>query len=263
MRKRISYVAISAMIAMAHSASATYISQVVTSAGGTGSTAITTNATLTSFAAGGTTYSSFIGIGVADPTPAARIWGTDLSDPGSDTAAVSDLDLATGTLNNGTDAVYDLSGQTLTSGTTIFMFGNGNGGVAVDGNGDAINSGGTTPPGTVTFLDAAAGVLGSVSGDFFFQDPGINSVRAPNLLSFNFARSGNNLNGRTVSGAIFTLADITFTTGGIGDIAGFRISSANTDIQDVGIAAIPEPATLGIMAVFGGAVLFIRRRFMI
>lgn len=265
MRKIISYLMVAATIAVAHSASATVISQVVTSGGSTGSTAITTNATLTSFVAGGTAYNSFIGIGVNDPTSPERLWGTDLSDPGSDTAVISDLDLATGALNNGTDAVYDLTGQTLTSGTTIFMFGNGNGGVTVDSEtGNATGSGGTTPFATVTFVDGTGSTLGTVAQDFFFQDPGVNSVRAPNLMSFNLTRgNGGTLNGRTVSGAIFSLADITFTTGGIGDIAGFKISSGSSDIQDVGIAMIPEPATLGLIAVFGGAVLFVRRRFMI
>lgn len=266
MRKITSCLTVAAIIAAVQSASATYITQVVTGGGSTGTTDITGNATITSFVAGGTTYNSLIGIGVTDPTDPERIWGNTLSDPLTDDVTVSDLDLATGTLNNGTDAVYNLTGQTLMASTTIFMFGNGNGGVAVDSEtGNATGSGGTTPPGTVTFVNAAGDALGTVAEDFWFQDPGVNTVRAPNLLSFDFTRSSNGaaLENRTVSGAIFTLADITFTTGGIGDIAGFKISSKDTDIQDVGIAAIPEPATLGIVAAFGGAVLFIRRRFLI
>lgn len=265
MRKSISYLTITAIIAAAFSASATPITQVATSGGGTGTIDITGNATMTSFVAGGTTYNSLIGIGVADPTEPELLWANTLADPGSSSAAVSDLNLGTGSLNNGTDAVYDLTGQTLATSTTIFMFGNGNGSVTVDSEtGNATGSGGTTPFSTVTFLDAADGVLGTVPQDFFFQDPGVNTVRAPNLLSFDYTRgNGNALNNRTVSGAIFTLADITFTSGGIGDIAGFRIASASSDINDVGIAAIPEPATLGLITAFGGAILFIRRRFMI
>lgn len=34
-------------------------------------------------------------------------------------------------------------------------------------------------------------------------------------------------------------------------------------IDNVSVTAIPEPATMGLVALFGGAVLFIRRRFMI
>jgi len=33
--------------------------------------------------------------------------------------------------------------------------------------------------------------------------------------------------------------------------------------NEIGVSAIPEPATLGMVAVFGGGILFIRRRFMI
>lgn len=260
MKNIISYLTIAATIAAAHSVSATPITQVVTSGGGTGTTGITNNAAITSFVAGGTTYNSLIGIGVNDPTPAARIWGNNISEPVSDTAAISDLDLATGCLNNGTDAEYDLLGQTLTASTTIFMFGNGNGSVAVDSEtGNATGSGGTTPFSTVTFRDAADGILGTVAGDFFFQDSG---DRAPNLLMFNFERSdsANALNNRTVSGAIFTLADITFTSGSIGDIAGFTIASGGSDIQDVGIAAIPEPATLTLFGLAGAGLFMARRR---
>jgi hypothetical protein len=262
MKKKISYLAIAATIAAAHSASATVISQVVTSAGETGATAITNSATLTSFVAGGTTYNSFIGIGVTDPTEPELLWANTLSTPGSSSAAVSDVNLATGALNNGTDAVYNLAGQALTAGTTIFMFGNGNGSVTVDAEtGDATGSGGSTPFATVTFVDGAGSSLGTVAQDFFFQDPGVNTVRAPNLLSFDLTRgNGSALNGRTVSGAIFTLADITFTTGGIEDIAGFKISSGTSDIQDVGIAMVPEPATLSLIAIFGAGI-FAARRF--
>jgi hypothetical protein len=261
MKKKISYLAIAATIAAAHSASATVISQVVTSAGETGATALTNSAALTSFVAGGTTYNSFIGLTVTDPTPAATIWGANVSEPASDSAAISDLDLATGGLNNGTDAVYNLAGQTLSASTTIFIFGNGNGGVTVDSEtGDATGSGGTTPFSTVTFVDGDGNGLGTVAGDFFFQDPGTSVVRAPNLLSFNFVRDGNDLNGRTVSGAIFTLADMTFTSGGIDDIAGFKIASGGSDIQDVGIAMVPEPATLGLIGIVGVG-LFAARRF--
>ena len=34
-------------------------------------------------------------------------------------------------------------------------------------------------------------------------------------------------------------------------------------IDDVTVSAIPEPATLGMVAAFGGGILFIRRKLMI
>jgi hypothetical protein len=36
-----------------------------------------------------------------------------------------------------------------------------------------------------------------------------------------------------------------------------------THIDDVSITAIPEPATLGMVAMLGGGILWIRKRFMI
>ena len=249
MKKFLTLFLIVATLATAQQASAQFITRVNTSAGGTGTVNITGDATLTSFIAGDTFYDSFIGLGVNDATPPVRLWGNTISDPGSDTIAVSDLNLGTGTLNNGRDAIFDLTGQTLDATTTIFIFGNGNGSVTVDpDNGNAIESGGTTPPSVVTFVDATGAALGTVAADFWFQDPiadgGANAVRAPNLLSFDFARDDDPLPGRTVSGAVFTLADITFTTGGIADIAGFTIFSTSSDVNDVGIAFPGEMMTL-------------------
>ncbi|VGO16269.1 hypothetical protein PDESU_04860 [Pontiella desulfatans] len=43
---------------------------------------------------------------------------------------------------------------------------------------------------------------------------------------------------------------------------GFDEIMIGTTIGDVGITVIPEPVTLGMVAVFGGGILFIRRRFM-
>lgn len=54
--------------------------------------------------------------------------------------------------------------------------------------------------------------------------------------------------------AIFELA----FTGGTAGSAGHHLW-----LDNIGVSAVPEPATLGLVAVFGGAVLFIRRRFMI
>ena len=242
MKKFLTFFAVAAALAAVQQASAqdsTVITQIVTSGGSTGEVNIEGDATLTSVVANGITYDEFIGIGVSDPTAPVRLFATMISDPGSEAAAVSDANVATGTLNTGSDAVFDLTGQTLDATTTLYIIGNGNGGVEVDPDtGDAINSGGTTPPNTLSFVDAAGTIIGSIPTDYFFQDPGINAVRAPNLITVDFARSSGDapLVGRTVSGAIVPLADITFTTGGIADVAGFMIASNTSDIQDVGIA---------------------------
>jgi len=57
----------------------------------------------------------------------------------------------------------------------------------------------------------------------------------------------------------------TATAADIGDHVGFGLSGTTglyvDDFSD--ITVIPEPATLGLVAVFGGAVLFVRRKFMI
>ena len=246
----------------AMNANAASILQITTSAGPNGTANITGNATIQTFVADGVTYAPTVGFTVDDPTPPARLWANTLSDPGSATAAISDLDLGTGALNNGTNSEYVVpAGQTLAADTTIFIFGNGNGGVgALDGAGNSTGGGGTTPFGSISFLDATDTVIGTLSADFFFQDPGTNAVRAPNILSFDYARDGNPLNGRTVSGAIFSLGDVTFTSGGFADIAGFTLSSNSTDINDVGIAAVvPEPSSL-LLAGLGGLLIVRRRR---
>jgi hypothetical protein len=76
------------------------------------------------------------------------------------------------------------------------------------------------------------------------------------------------------------VTDITSTIGSVAEsasfddiqFAGFYIDATrglnvaqgtNGGLRDFSIQAIPEPATLGLIAVFGGGILFIRRRFMI
>ena len=264
MKTFFNFICIVATAAVCQFATADVITQVVTGSGSTGATNINVSSPLQSFVAGGVTFDTFIGVSVTDPTPPELLGPQMVGLPASVQSAVSDLDLGTGALNNGTDAVYDLSGQTLAASSTIFFFGNGNGSVEVDpATGNAIGSGGTTPPGALSFVDAGGAVIGTLAPDFFFQDPGANSLRAPNLLSFDFIRgNGNDLNNRTVSGAVFSLGAVNFTSGGISDIAGFSIGSGNTDVQDVGIAfaaAIPEPSA-GVLLISGLASVLIRRR---
>ena len=200
---------------MAQQASAQFtsapITQVVTSAGGTGTENITGDATLISFVSNGVTYDSFIGLDVTVSVEPVRVYASTLTDPGTAAAAISDLNLATGTLNinqnpTGNLLSYNLTGQTLDADTTIFIFTNGGGGVSVDEEtGDAIgvtNNQNSTPPNTLTFINAAGDTLGTVSSDYFLLDPAVPESRAPNLISVDLVRPpANPLNGRTISGA--------------------------------------------------------------
>ncbi len=64
------------------------------------------------------------------------------------------------------------------------------------------------------------------------------------------------------------MTDLTLANG---ESAAFRIEvgvstgaiAAGVNIDNIAVTAIPEPATLGLVTAFGGAVLFIRRRFML
>ena len=203
-----------------------------------GDTNVTGNANLTSFSTAGNVYTDFIGVGIVDPANAAeRLFATATSDPATSTAAVSDLNLATGVLNANT--TYDFSA--VTPDDSIFVFGNGNGGVS-----DPIGgSGGTTPPGgTENILEffAADGttLVGSISNDVFFQDPGTNAVRAPNLASFDLTRTrpaGGTLVGRTISGFVFDVADINLETGfTVADLGNLQLNSGTRSTSKTSVS---------------------------
>ncbi|MDZ8118440.1 PEP-CTERM sorting domain-containing protein [Pontiella agarivorans] len=72
------------------------------------------------------------------------------------------------------------------------------------------------------------------------------------------------LNKRGLFGVTVDMADFGGTTA---DIAYVRMTGTpdmdDVDMMYVGTAAVPEPATLGLVALFGGAVLCIRRIFMV
>ena len=227
---------------------------------------VTSEANLLSFSTGTTIYSGLTGIALASGAPADTLFtGTAAA---SASAAIGDLNLATGTLNTGTAARYDLSAtatqSALAAGGTFFIFGNGNGGV-----GDPIGgSGGTTPPNTLSFRDATDAVIGTVPTDFFFQDGDPLGDRAPNLATFDFTRgNGNALNNRTISGAVFEISEIDFTGAfTIADATSFSAGSGTFDGQDFGIATIatpiatiPEPSS-AILLVSGLGTFLVRRR---
>ncbi|MDF7809090.1 PEP-CTERM sorting domain-containing protein [Pontiellaceae bacterium B12219] len=68
-------------------------------------------------------------------------------------------------------------------------------------------------------------------------------------------------NNQVITLASATDNEITFTATHDGNGA-VRLSDLGSTIQ-LNVTAVPEPATLGLVALFGGGVLFIRRRFMI
>ena len=237
-----------AALAAPQFASAGVVTSVLTSngAGGTNSTGdtnITGNAFLTSFSTATTTYSGFTGATSISTSPAI-IYGTDLAQPTAE-VAVGDLNLGTGTLNG--QAVYGL--PSISAGDTIFVFGNG-------------NNGGVTPPGGANgveeilfFTSDGATQVGTISNDVFFQDSPTNTVRPPNVLTFDLERTDRTtqLINRSVSGFVIDPANISFGAGfSIADIGGINLNDNSIDIQDVGIAAfavaaVPEPTSLALV----------------
>ncbi len=104
---------------------------------------------------------------------------------------------------------------------------------------------------TLTFYDAANGA-GSVVGSVFVgaavvEQPG--NVD-PTIASQAFAFASTYEGVRSVE--LTLLSSHVSSTG-----------DTWTGLREVGFEAIPEPATLGMVAVFGGAILFIRRKLMI
>ncbi len=67
--------------------------------------------------------------------------------------------------------------------------------------------------------------------------------------------SKNTFSGQSFSGDI---GGLIFTKSGT-----WNTAASSVGIDSMGLSAVPEPATLGMVAAVGGAILFIRRRFMI
>ncbi|VGO14177.1 hypothetical protein PDESU_02736 [Pontiella desulfatans] len=91
------------------------------------------------------------------------------------------------------------------------------------------------------------------------------------LVSGNTAEYISLLNlGPTATSGILDVDITSIVNTAIANGGGIRIALVDntfrntvTFFNDSGIQAIPEPATLGLIAAFGGGILFIRRRFMI
>lgn len=139
-------------------------------------------------------------------------------------------------------------------------------GATINVNGNLNSFRGATLTGA-DFSDITWGVAASVGFAAFFDGgPGSTSV-ADKDLAVNFSGADLSL----LSGTAKTLMidklgtfDGTTAIGAKYDAAMLTASGwTATELDTAGWQAIPEPATLGLVAAFGGGILFIRRRFMI
>ncbi len=133
------------------------------------------------------------------------------------------IDTGFGTLNGVTLSMLSVSGTTTDNGDTIVFDGFTGGAIGVGGNGD---------------LDRTATINGNPV-----------AVNSPNTGVFQFITDSVDFGSPTAT-IVYDNSGGTFGS----------IVARNHDLQ---FSTVPEPATIGLVAAFGGAVLFIRRRFMI
>ncbi|QBG47010.1 PEP-CTERM sorting domain-containing protein [Verrucomicrobia bacterium S94] len=122
------------------------------------------------------------------------------------------------------------------------------------------------------YNDVVAGnnIAGGTSTAYDFLDGDIPWVHA-NGTAYPSIRQATSTAGTTLSvsttnsvaiGGLTDLSDydyigVRFTINSVGDAG-----NVGATIENISLVAIPEPATMGMIAFFGGAVLFVRRRFM-
>lgn len=226
------------MLAAASSANAAVIiSSITTNPSFSGT--LTTNATLLTLTASGTTYTSLSAPSSVTGTAGAAeyIWGTSASNPGSVAAAVSDLNIATGSLNTGTGTIYGFN--SVTSSTVFFVFGNY----------------GADEAGSVTLVNSSG--VNITSGLTLPTTNGAND-----LLSESVNRSaGGAALTRTIRGYVFSVGEFTFLGASTpADIAGFKVNGSSYDVQDVGIAVVPEPSAALLVGLGMAGMAWVRRR---
>ena len=189
-----------------------------------------------------------------------------------DTEQLATLNIsATGSLTtNGDDAWNDgiqigwYSAATLTSAGTVDIQSNGSGGTAL-GMGDAVNG----------YGDAALNIIGGsyLTAGVDFNANSVNHVQLDNGTLTTWGLAGLHAAGQTMDITDGTLiynttdvnwfawiSDLGLTGYGSEDNANLI---GNHDGNTWTVTAIPEPATFGMMALIGGGILFIRKRFMI
>jgi hypothetical protein len=206
--------------------------------------------TISSFTAGGVTYTGLTGA-VATTAASERYFGD--TDPGSDAAALTGLVATDGTLNttSGTDFILG----PLTSDSVLFL-------LEYDFSTDD----------NAQFDDVRLGLidtLGNDIGDYRLELVDVGEDASGSLLnpSLNREGTGTFLN-ENLYGTSFTLADFTGTTGDLTLAAGVTIINSNPgsggtggaiDVAAVGVAVIPEPAS-ALAASAGMLGLLTRRR---
>jgi hypothetical protein len=114
-----------------------------------------------------------------------------------------------------------------------------------------VNGGSETPYGIDTLCDNLDGVVGdATANDGFFV-----------LYDFVSVSAGDTL---TIKAATYTFDGLeNFNEDAIGTFNGNVFLTDSNGIRLSSIETVPEPATLGMVGAVAGAILFIRRRFMI
>ena len=109
----------------------------------------------------------------------------------------------------------------------------------------------------VTFTDTGIACDETSTG---FGADGFNPAGLQNV-SLAFSSAGVLINGSVSSALTLDYDQIDYMTYGLKADAGWKFGIITDNILAAG-TVIPEPATLGLVAVVGGSLLFIRRRFM-
>lgn len=215
MKKTLSTIAFSVGIISSCSATVSLINSVTFSS--TPDDPITVDTTLTSFSTvAGSTFSNFsTAASISNISGTEWLWPTNGTDPGSISNAILDLDIASGSLNTGTSAIYEFS--TLSLDDTLFAFANYGGDqpitvVAVDNVGDSIGSALSLPNLTITLADTT------------------------------LERSGGGADlPREIRGISFQVSDFDLGGASVESIAGIRFTGTGFDVNMVGVTTvIPE-----------------------
>lgn len=207
------------------------------------------NATIDSITLGGNTFSDLESITSVDfPANRERLWATDGTDPGSDSAAIVGLDYGTSVLN--LEANTDLNfGRTLAATERVFLIKDG-----------LANSSEASPDRLTLLALAGNTVIGDYSINLDDSDYG-----ATLPLGVTLQREGgaSDLVDRDRVGVSFLVSDLTGTTGDLSTLTGFRVSATGNeagryDLAAVGVV-IPEPGSIALLGL-GAACLLGRRR---
>ena len=187
---------------------------------------------ITSLTAGGVTYRNLIPPLSATPDGSGFAWGELAPQPVDATEAVSGLRADTAGLNTGVDFIFD---HELGPNEVLFLFDTESGGgedvtlYPIDQNGNRLDP----------------------TGKFVSR----NERGNPGVL-FDLVRP-NNLFNRTMPGFTFTMDELGF--GSLSGVYGFDFDSSDgIDVVAAGIAQVPEPGTMIVLA--GGLGLIARRR---